>query len=82
MIDGTVLRQERLRVEQQVWMVRSKSRRYFWVSVESLMRMSTGQVGYSHLRLQGEIRDRDLNVSTWPLMTSKPMNWIKSHRGS
>lgn len=52
MIDGAVSRQVRLRVEQQVWTVR----RHIWVAMESLMRLSTRQFGYSHLQLQGEIR--------------------------
>lgn len=82
MIDGAVSRQVRLGVEQQVWTVRSTSRRNFWVFVESLMRMSTRQFVYSYLKLQGEIRDKDINLSMWYLMAPKLLNWIKSHRGT
>lgn len=82
MIDGAVSRQVRLGVEQQVWTVRNTSRRHFWVFVESLMRMSTRQFGYSYLKLQGEIRDKDINLSMWYLMAPKLLNWIKSHRGT
>lgn len=72
MIDGAVSRQARLRVEQQVWTVRT----HIWVAMESLMRMSTRQFGYSHLQLQGEIRARDINLSVWHLMIRKLLNWI------
>lgn len=55
MTGGAVSRQVRLRVEQQVWMVRKSSRWHIWMAVDSLMKTSATQFGYSYLKLQGEI---------------------------
>lgn len=61
-------------------MVKNKSSRgHIWMAVDPLMKTST-QFGYSYLKLQGEIRARNINLSMWHLMPSKLLNWIRSHR--
>lgn len=76
MTDGAVSWQVRLRVEQQVWMVRKSSRWHIWMAVDSLMKTSAPQFGCSYLKLQEEIRAGNINLSIWHLMASKLLNWI------